>query len=434
MRKKLVVGLLREAKEREYRAPLVPSHVSWLTKRGVSVEVESSSQRIFSDQEYRKNGARVLDRIQDATLLLGIKAPRVAELHGDKIYMIFSHSSKGQPNSKPLIKACLKKKITLVDYEKIVDFFGKRLVSFGRFAGVCGLVDSLHYLGKKLECEGVRNPFSLIQPAHTYGSFKAVKQAMADVDRQIQHQGFEKRLAPFIIGIIGHGNVSRGVQEILKLLQPIEIRPKDMQQLIRHQRGTYRKLYKTVFLRKEKFRAIDGKEFYFEEYLKNPERFESSLDEHLSYLSMLIHAGYWDERYPRLVTKEMIHELAQKDSFRLNFIGDISCDINGSIELTYKTTTSHNPTFTYNPKREKFIEGHTSKGITVLAVDNLPTELPKDSSREFSGLIRDYVHQIAICGAKDITNHTALPEEIQRAVTTKNGKLTKNFSYLKEHI
>lgn len=434
MRKKLVVGILREAKEGESRTPLVPSHAKWLIKRGVAVEVECNPGRVFSDQEYRKNGARILDRIKAATILLGIKAPRVADLQGDKIYMIFSHTSKGQSNNMPLIKTCLKKKIALIDYEKIVDEQGKRLVYFGRLAGVCGLVDSLYYLGKKLEWKGVKNPFSLLQPAHAYGSFKAVKQAMADVGWQIQHRGFEKKLAPFIIGIIGHGNVSRGVQEILQFLNPVEIHPEDMLRIVRRQRGIHRKLYKIVFPQKEKLRSKDGKEFYFDEYLKNPKKFESNLDRHLSYLNILIHAGYWDHRYPRLVTKEMVHNLTRKDLFRLDFISDISCDINGSIELTYKTTTSINPTFTYDPKKKKFIDGYESKGITILAVDNLAAELPKDSSREFSGFIRNYVYQIAVCGVKAITNHIALPEEIRRAVVTESSELTKNFGYLRKYI
>ncbi|MCK5140534.1 MAG: hypothetical protein KAQ85_11880, partial [Thermodesulfovibrionia bacterium] len=131
MRESLVVGILRETKEWEHRAPLVPSDVEWLLNRGISVEVERSLNRVFNDQEYRKNGARLVDRIQKANLLVGIKEPRVHDLHTNKIYMVFSHTAKGQVHNMPLLKTCLKKKITLIDYEKIVDLYGRRLVYFG---------------------------------------------------------------------------------------------------------------------------------------------------------------------------------------------------------------------------------------------------------------------------------------------------------------
>jgi len=434
MRKYLIVGILRETKAGEYRAPLEPSDVKWLIKRGIAVEVESSSERIFSDKEYKKSGARIVDEFHKANLLLGIKEPTVNDLYENKIYMVFSHTAKGQFKNMPLLKACIKKRITLIDYEKMVDLHGKRLVYFGRFAGICGIVDSLHYLGKKLEWEGIRNPFLSIQPAYKFRSLQAIKRTMAKVDRQIQLWGFGAKLSPFIIGITGHGNVSKGVQEILDLLNPVEIHPKDMLVFFRHQKRMWHRIYKIVFFREEKFRSKDRKGFYFEEYLNNPKSFESNLDKYLPYLNVLIHGSYWDKRYPRLVTKEMIHRLTRKNHFRLNFIGDISCDINGSIELTYKTTNHTNPAFTYDFKNKKFVDGYDTKGITVLAIDNLPTELPKDASIEFSHAIREYVYAVAAHGAVDVADHIALPREIRNAVIIQNGKLTNRFGYLKEYF
>ncbi len=434
MRKNLCVGILSETRYDEKRTPLDPSDVKWLVKRGVKVEIESSPRRAFKDNEYKAAGAKILNRFRNATLLLGIKGPPVEGLYPNKIYMVFSHTVKGQSHNMPLLKACLKKNTTLIDYEKIVDLQGKRLVYFGRFAGICGLIDSLHYLGKRLEREGLKNPFSLIQPTYRYGSLKEVKKAVAELGDKIRTKGFIKRLSPFIIGITGHGRVSGGVQEILEPLNPIEIHPRDMTRFIKHQKRMRHKIYKIVFLREEKFRSKDGKGFYFEEYLKNPKRFESNLDAYLPYLNMLIHTSYWDSRYPRLVTKKMIDKLSRNKPFRLRFIADISCDVNGSIELTYKTTTISNPIFTYDPHNKKFAGGDSPQGIGILAVDNLPAELPKDASREFSGLIRDYVYQIAIHGARDITNHAALPTEIRRAVIIQGGKITRDFKHLKKWV
>jgi alpha-aminoadipic semialdehyde synthase len=433
-RKNLCVGILKEARIGERRAPLTPSDVRWLIKKGVRVEVESSPTRVFTDREYKSAGAKVLSRFQRATLLVGVKGPCAEDLYQDKIYMVFSHTMKGQSHSVPLLEACLKKNVTLIDYEKIVDLHGKRLAYFGRFAGIAGLVDSLHYAGNKLEWQGFENPFSSIQPAHRYDSLKDVKKAMSELDNEIRTKGFAKELSPFIIGITGHGRVSGGVQEMLEMLAPVEIHPKDMPGFVKHQRTMRRKIYKIIFLREEKFRSKKRKGFYFERYLNNPGEFESNLDKYLSHLNILIHTSYWDSRYPRLVTKKMVDKLSRRKPFRLSFISDISCDIEGSIELTHKTTTQANPTFTYEPKTKSVTDGYASRGISVMAIDNLPSELPGDASEEFSSLIRDYVYQIAAHGARDVTNHAAIPREIREAVITDNGRLSGKFEYLKKWL
>jgi alpha-aminoadipic semialdehyde synthase len=434
MRDSLVIGILRETKGQEHRAPLVPSDVEWLVDRGIRVEVEHNTDRVFSDREYKKNGAVLVDRVRDASLLVGIKEPRVHDLHAHKIYMVFSHTGKGQAHNMPLLRSCLKKNITLIDYEKIVDLYGGRLAFFGRFAGVCGIIDSLHYLARKLEWKGIKSPFSIIEPAYKYNSLTDLKATLEEVNHEIRHKGFVHELSPFIIGITGHGNVSRGVQEVLDVLKPVEVHPGDMHEFISHQRKQRHRLYKIVFFREEKFRVKNGNAFYFEEYLKNPGRFESKLDIYLPFLNLFIHTSYWDSRFPRLVTKKMVNRLSREKPFRLEFIGDISCDINGAVELTCKTTSRDKPTFTYDPREKKFTDGFKSEGITVLAVDNLPAEMPEDASGEFSGLIRDYVYQIAAHGVTDITRHMAIPAEIRNAVVTQGGKLTRNFNYLKRYI
>jgi alpha-aminoadipic semialdehyde synthase len=273
-----------------------------------------------------------------------------------------------------------------------------------------------------------------IQPAYKYRSLKAIKKAMAEVDKQIQLRGFGAKLSPFIIGVTGHGNVSRGVQEILNLLNPLEIHPKNMLDFFRHEKRIRHRIFKIIFFREEKFRSKDGKGFYFEDFLNKPKSFESNLDRYLPYLNVLIHGSYWDNRYPRLVTKEMIQRLTRRKPFRLNFIGDISCDINGSIELTYKATSHTDPTFTYDFKDKRFIDGYDSKGITILSIDNLPSELPRDASIEFSHTIREYVYAIAAHGAVDVADHIALPREIRNAVIMQNGKLTGRYGYLREHF
>jgi len=434
LRDPLVVGILKESKGFEHRAPLVPSDVELLVDRGITVEVESSSDRVFSDREYKKDGAIIVDKAQKATFLVGIKEPRVHDLHSNKIYMVFSHTAKGQVHNMPLLRACLKKNITLIDYEQVVDLYGARLVYFGRFAGICGMVDSLHYFGKKLEWKGIANPFTLVQPAHNYASLEALKQSLEEVGHIIRDRGLAKELSPFILGITGYGNVSRGAQEVLYLFNPESIHPRDMRKFITNQGSKSHRVYKIVFLREEKFRSIKGKAFYFEDYLSRPREFESNVDTYLPFINLLIHTSYWDKRYPRLVTKKMINTLSKKEPFRLEFIGDLSCDIRGSIEITDKTTSRDKPTFTYNPANKKFSNGYRKEGVTVLAVDNLPAEMPRDASVDFSGLIRDYVYQIAAHGIKDITEHMAIPSEIRKAVVTQDGELSMHSSYLRKYL
>jgi alpha-aminoadipic semialdehyde synthase len=436
MKTKLIVGILRETRKQEYRAPLTPADVSWLTKRGLEVEVESNPIRVFTDKEYRSSGAKIVNRIKNADILLGIKEVRPSNLYRDKIYMFFSHTSKGQINNMPLLKECLERKVTLIDYEKIVDSQNKRLVHFGRFAGVCGALDSLHYLGKKLEWKGIKNPFSLVKPACKYRSLKEAKQDLKKVSLRIQEQGLPEKLSPFIIGIVGQGNASKGAQEIIDLLNPVELRAKNLIACRKGKKNNSGNLYKIVFLRKERLRFKNNynhKLFQPKEYLKNPEKFESNLDKGLSCLNLLVHASYWDSRYPRLVTKAMVDKRAKMKNFHLEFIADISCDLNGSIELTRKTGSTNKPTFTYS-FGQRFVEGYKSKGVTVLAIDNLPSQLPKDASESFSRLIRNYVYQLALAGTKVTADNPLLPLEIRQATLTQQGKLTKKFSYLSNHL
>lgn len=435
MEKELTVGVLKENKNSwEKRAPLTPSDVNWLVRKGIEVEVESNPLRSFGDHEYKKAGATIVKKFEKAELMVGIKEPLPGDILEGRTYMIFSHTMKGQAHNMPLLREFLAKKSTLIDYEKITDASGSRLVYFGRFAGICGLADSLHYFGRKLEWKGISNPFGAIEPAWKCGSLEELKSKLEQVKRDICNTGFDERIMPFIIGVTGCGNVSKGVHETLDILDPVEIAPQDLEQFIKQKEYSPKKIYKVALFREEKFRAKNGKPFTFEEYLATPEEFESNLDKYLPYFNMLIHTSYWEEHYPRLVSKDMIRGMFGKKDFRLDFIGDISCDIEGSIEVTSKTTTQDNAVFTYDPLKDRSIDGYESDGITVLAVDNLPAELPKDASEFFSGLVRDYIYQVASHGSGETLDSGSLAQEVNKAVIATGGHLTEGYSYLEEHL
>ncbi|PIQ85557.1 MAG: hypothetical protein COV74_08690 [Candidatus Omnitrophica bacterium CG11_big_fil_rev_8_21_14_0_20_45_26] len=436
MRQVLTVGILAESKNRwERRAPLTPHDVKWLVERHIPVEVLSSSLRIFRDHEFKRAGAKIVTRFKQAKLLIGVKEPLPAELLNRKIYMVFSHTTKGQPANRPLLREALRQRITLIDYEHIVDLRRQRLVYFGRFAGICGMIDGLHFLGRRYEAQGIETPLLHVRRALDYKDYKQARRHLRWVARETRKKGFPLPITPFIVGITGHGNVSQGAQEVLDIFRPIEIHPKDIMVFIRHQKKRNKQIYKIVFNREEKLRSKKRKGFYFEEYLEYPDRFESNLDQYLPHINMLINASYWTKRYPRLVSEKMIKKLTrQKKKPRLVFIGDLSCDVSGTIEITKKTTTPGNPIYTYHPETGQIQDGFWRRGIAVLAVDNLPCELPKDASVDFSALIRDYVYQVAAHGALDITEHAALPGELRRAVITQNGRFTPPFRYMRQYL
>ncbi|MFC1570666.1 hypothetical protein ACFL4E_02670 [Candidatus Omnitrophota bacterium] len=434
MRRELVVGILREENERERRAPLTPDDVQWLVELGIKVEVVSSPERVFKDSQYRAAGASVVKKIKKANFLVGIKAPKPGNVLANKAYMVFSHTIKGQKDNIYLLNEMIRKGVTLVDYEKIKDNRGKRIVFFGRFAGICGIVDSLHFYGKRMQKKGIFTPFQGLKPSWKYSNLEKMKEDVAKAGELIATRGFSKRVSPFIIGIVGRGNVSAGVQEILGLMNTVEIHPGDMRRFIRSKKHSSKELYSIVFYREEKLRSKDKKKFYFEEYLEHPDGFESNMDKYLSQLNILVNAGYWDVHYPRIITRKMVRDLYGRKNFRMEFISDISCDIEGSVELTHRTTNQKKPIYTYDPFKDSYKDGYSSKGISILAIDNLPTELPADASENFSGLIREYVYQIAAHGAKDIVNHVAIPHELRQATVVQDCKLTDNYQYLREYI
>jgi len=318
MRKSLVVGILPESKnEWERRAPLRPKDIAWLVKKNISVEVASSPLRIYKDSQYARSGAKIVSGFKKAQLLIGIKEPPIDTLIPDSVYMVFSHTTKGQKHNRNLLDAFLRKEIT------ITGSLGQRLVYFGRYAGICGMIDTLHVFGRKAELQNNPNPFSDLKSAVHYGTYGSAKKALAQVVKKKKKKGFDKNITPFVIGILGHGNVSRGAQEVIEYMGAVDIHPKNIDILSRSRTSHKRAIYKLVFQREEKLRSKKGKGFYFEEYLKHPDRFESNLDESLPFLNILINSSYWDKRYPRLLSEAMLRRIyGTKRDFRLSVIGD----------------------------------------------------------------------------------------------------------------
>ncbi len=425
----MIVGIRKEDKSQwERRTPLVPGDVKELIEKGLQFVVEPSPIRIFPDEEYERAGARISQDLSGARVILGVKEIPPEKLLPEKVYMFFSHTIKGQPYNMPMLKRLLELGDTLIDYEKITDERGRRLIFFGTFAGYAGAIDTLWALGKRLEEEGLKTPFSKIKQAYMYSSLEEAKEEISSVGREIQEKGLDPELLPLVIGIAGYGNVSRGAQEIIDLLPVEEVQPEDLGKLGKKNRV----IYKAVFKEWHMVEPLEGA-FDLQDYYHNPEKYRGVFSRYLPYLTVLINAIYWDVRYPRLATRQDLEELYQGKA-KLKVIGDISCDIEGAVEATVKCTEPDEPVFLYDVEKQKAINAFSGKGPLILAVDILPSELPRESSIYFSGVLKKFIPRVAEADYSLPYERLNLPPELKRAVIVHRGELTPDYRYLEKFI
>jgi alpha-aminoadipic semialdehyde synthase len=336
-----------------------------------------------------------------------------------------------------MLRQLLDLNCVLIDYEKVTDEKGRRLIFFGRHAGWAGMLDTLWALGQRLNWEGIDNPFSGIRQAHTYSSLEEAKQSVKEAGEQIRHQGVPAQLAPLVVGFAGYGNVSQGAQDIFDLLPFEEIAPENIAGLFGSgAESSIHTVYKAVFKEEDMVEPVQqGQAFELQEYYDHPERYRSQFSQYIPYLTVLVNGIYWDTMYPRLVTKEYLRELfTGEERPRLRVIGDISCDVEGAIECTVRSTEPGDPVYVYDPTSGDAPSGVKGPGVVVMAVDILPSELPREASIDFSGVLKGYVAQIAQADYSVPFASLDLPPEIKRAVITYQGSLTPDYGYLEQHL
>ena len=430
------IGIRREDKNVwERRSPLIPEQVGQLIgEQGLSFVVQPSEIRTFSDAEYREVGAEVGDDLSACPVVLGIKEVPEAAFLPKHTYIFFSHVIKGQHHNMPMLRRMMELGCSLIDYEKMTDEAGRRLVFFGRFAGIAGMVDTLAGLGERLETQGMQTPFSRVRLAHEYGRVELAKAAIAEVGRDIVEQGLPAELSPFVVGVTGYGHVAKGAWEMLDALGATEVEPVDLPALAA--KGDRHVVYRVMFREEHLVEPKEmGHRFDLKEYFAKPELYRSRFEDHLPHLSVLLNCIYWDERYPRLVTKPWL-----KQAFgagrrpKLAAIGDISCDIDGSIEATSKATEPGEPFFVYEPETGAVRDGVEGEGMLLMTVDNLPCELPFDSSREFGVALVPFVPAIARTDFGLPLDKLGLPGPIRRALILHRGRLTPEFSYIEKFL
>ena len=396
------IGLIKEGKvPTDRRVPFTPKQLSYLSelyKDSLSFYVESSPLRCFTDDEYIQEGIEVVGDISFCDLLMGVKEVPVSQLIPNKSYIFFSHTIKEQPHNRKLLKSILEKNITLMDYEVLKDENGNRTVAFGHWAGIVGAYNGLWAYGKKS------------------GLFD-LKRALDCFDKEELEQELVKVVLPPIkIVVTGTGRVGKGVVEILEHIGIRKVGAKEL--LLQY----FDEPVFTVLSTEEYYRRKTDGGYERQEFYSHPEKYESHFLKYAEVSDILMAAAYWDPKAPKLFKMEDI----RSEEFSISVIADITCDIDGSIPTTVKSSSILNPI--YDIDRESFevlpaFGKQTS--ISVMAIDNLPTELPRNASEDFgSQLIQHLIPEL-------------LKEEsktLDKATIAKEGDLTIEFIFLNDYV
>lgn len=393
------IGITKENIEiGDVRSPFNPRQSKKINSDiNFNVEVQSSNLRCFEDNEFEHEGVRVVKKLNNSDIIFGIKEADKDKLIKNKTYFMFSHTIKKQPHNRNLLIQILKKKIKLIDYECLKKR-GKRIVAFGKYAGIAGTYNSVMAFGKKF------NLFNLNRLSH----FKNKKELYSFLENNpISHK--------IRTLIVGNGRVAKGASEILKYFGFKNVK------LNEYKNNSHNYPVFSTIKTSDYMENITGNKFSKTDYYNNPKDYKSNFLKLSKNTDILINASYWDPRYPRLFEKDKID-----DTFSIKVIGDISCDIKGSVPLTEFASTIKKPFFDYCLKTKRVKKAFENDNtVTMMTIDNLPSELPRDSSNYFGKILLKYV----IPFLNEPNNII-----IENATIAKNGNLTKKYEYLKDYV
>ncbi len=421
----------------ERRVPLIPSDISQLKANGIDIAVQSSAQRAFSDDEYRACGIEVCRDLSDCDMIFGIKEISKDAFEPKKIYVFFSHVIKGQTQNMPMLRRMMEQKNTLIDYERITDDNNRRLIFFGRHAGLAGMINTLWAFGKRLEFENIANPFARLSQAMRYHDLNQAKAVIMEIAEDIRTNGIPDAIHPMIVGFAGYGNVFKGTQEIFDLLPVEEIQPESLAEFANNTVGSMNRVYKVLFRKQHTVRPKDmSQPFDSKDYERfGIRKYESNFEQYADHLTILVNCIYWDRRYPRLLSVEKCRQMwGDGKNPKLKVIGDISCDIRGAIECTVKASDSSNPLYVYDPSSDQSIDGIEGHGPVMMAIDILPSEIPRESSEHFSSVLKQFVPALVNADYSLPFETLNLPRELRKAVIIYHGELTEDYDYLREFI
>jgi saccharopine dehydrogenase (NAD+, L-lysine forming) len=402
MKDKCKIGIIRETKTPpDKRVPLSPAQVALVEEMygKVNVCVQHSEGRCFKDDEYTYLNIPVKEDVSECDILMGVKEVKITALNEGKTYVFFSHVAKKQPYNRDLLRAVLDKKITLIDYEYLTRPDGTRIVAFGRWAGIVGAYNALRARGQRTD------NFNL-KPAHLCHDMEEMMAGLLKV-----------KLKPIKILITGGGRVAHGALETLSVLKIRKVTPEQF---------LNETFSEPVLCQIEPVHYVkrkDGVPFDMQHFMANPDAYESTFEPYTKVTDIFIACHFWDNKSPKFIQQEDY----LKDDFNVSVIADVSCDINGPIYSTQRASTIAEPFYGYNPFTGLEEPAFTrATNITVMAVDNLPGELPRDASREFG---RDLIYNVFPHLLGDDQDGV-----IERATIAKDGKLTPKFSYLQAYV
>ncbi len=398
------IGIIRESRNDENRTPLVPEHIKKYKESNPNINfiIQPSNSRCFADEEYELCGAKINENLNECSIIFGVKEINPNILINNRTYLFFSHTfkiNKQQKNiekhKKDLLLSILNKKITLIDYENIRGKNGTRCLGFGRFAGIVGCYNTLNLLLKVLGKQSLASAYKI-----------------NDYERlvlNLKNLYFPKTK----ILVTGDGRVAKGVIELLNLTNIKAVSKKDFLE---------KKFYQPIFCNLETKDYVTNNSstnFNLEHFINNPQVYSSSALQYLKETDILISAHYWDPSSPKIFENEDLKVLQN-----LKIVGDITCDINGSVPTTIRSTTIEEPNYWIERYTLKEID-ENNDGIAVMAVDNLPSELPRDSSTEFSeGIINEVLPFLLKEDDGRILNGT---------ITT-DGSFLEKYNYLNDYI
>lgn len=394
----LKIGLIQERKfPPDNRVALTPAQCKWVHKNfpNIVIAAEFSDHRCFTDKEFLMAGVDIRQNLDDCDVLLGIKEVPVDSLIPGKTYLFFSHTKKKQPHNQKLLRAILDKKITLIDYECLEHEDGQRIIGFGFFAGVVGAHNGIMAYGNRT------------------GAFQLQRVYKQRSFRELIHTYFGLKLPDIKIAVTGSGRVAHGILEVMNLLEVHEVEPDEYLQK-KYSYPVYVQL-KGADLYAHKSSGNYSRQHFHEQ----PEEYLSKFVPYAFETDVLMNGVYWDKNIPRLFEKEIL----QDPRFRIQVIADVTDDANGSVPINLGDQTIEDPVYGVDKKTFQKTRPGLSSSIDVMAVGNLPNELPRDASRYFGEQLIKFVLPYLSEGSSII----------DRATMVKDGELTKGYDYLTEY-
>ncbi|NHJ86969.1 MAG: hypothetical protein FK734_16015 [Asgard group archaeon] len=435
------IGIRRETKPGERRTPLTPVAVKKLKEEhDIQVVIQPHADRAFTDEEYKEVGAIIQEDLSGCPVIFGIKEMTQDMFKEGGAYMCFHHVIKGQHDNMPMLRYMMKTGCTMIDYEKVTDDNNRRLIFFGRHAGYAGMIDTLNGFGLRMKTiKGLDTPVLEIKQSCDYFDLAEAKEAIKGVTEQIKQEGLPHELCPMVVGFLGYGNVSQGAQSIFDLLPVTEITPDELVSMVKNadEFKCHKTIYKVVFKEEHMVEPKDKTaKFDLQDYYDNPEKYVGVFaKKYLKYLTVIVNGAYWSDKYPRSITKQDLkHMFLEKAHPRLQMIGDISCDVLGGVEATVRISYIKKPFYVYNPIDDTANDGVFGRGVVILAIDHLPSEIPRDASDFFSNTLLPFIPTIANANYKGTIEESGLQNEIKKSVILWKGKFTKPFEYISKYI